>query len=127
MRITKALLGLLLFAAPTAYGQAIPPRNGPYTGVVGTAPYMAMPLKYCQLSVGSTVVTLTGCPIPTNARVAYIEPAGTIRYRDDGSPPTSTVGYTVLANSQLVYSGNFSALQMISVSGTVEVDVGFYQ
>ena len=87
----------------------------------------------CQLSVTSgAAVLLSACSggIPANTRVAYItSETAAIRWRDDGTAPTTTVGYPLSSGgAQLVYSAApLSALQMIAQSATTTVDVAFYQ
>lgn len=113
-------------SAPTAFG--ICGTSGfPFTtsgGGGSSAPYNFTPLGYQQITV-SALSTLT---IPTGAIFAYLTvETSPIRYRDDGTAPTSTVGYPVAVGTQLYYAGTLSAVQLIAQSGTPVVDVLYYK
>jgi len=96
--------------------------------VVEPAPVVV--LGYCQLSV-TTAVLISTCSggIPGGAQVAYITPeTAAIRWRDDGTAPTTTVGYPVpTGGTQLIYRGNLATLQVIAQSGTATVNIAFYR
>lgn len=116
----RAALAFFLLSCAPAMAQGIPPR-------VGTVPGGVTALGYCQLSV-TTAVGLSTCAggIPAGSIFAYITPeTAAIRWRDDGSAPTATVGYPVSAGSQLQYGGPLTAIQVIAQSGTSTVDVYF--
>ena len=49
------------------------------------------------------------------------------RYRDDGTAPTSTVGFPLAANEKLIYDGDLAKFQIISQAGTITVDYLFYR
>mgnify|MGYP001061479688 CR=1 FL=1 len=67
--------------------------------------------------------TPKGLTVPSGARFAKIKVVDqTIRYRDDGTDPTSTVGYSVAANGEVdVYSReqleNFKAVSKDTAGG----------
>ena len=83
------------------------------------------PLGYAQQSVSSTSVALSG--IPANARFVVVntETVG-LRWRDDGTAPTATVGMPLDAGATMTYDGNLSALRLIAQSGTATVNVAYY-
>ena len=91
-----------------------------------------VPLGYCQLSAMqlSSAVGLSSCSggIPSGATMAYIqsEVAG-VRYRDDGTAPTSSVGVIIANATPIFYVGTLSALQFIAQSGSPLLDVLFYR
>lgn len=98
------------------------------SGVVGVgagAPYTYTPLGYQQLTPLATSTALTP---PAGATIAFIsvETAG-VRYRDDGTAPTATVGMPIAAGQQLTYSGNLTAVRFIAQSGTPVMDVSYYK
>lgn len=91
----------------------------------GTSPYIFTPLGFQQLTATGTASTLT---VPNGAIFAFITVEGAnIRYRDDGTAPTATIGYLVAAGQQLTYSGTLATLQLISQSGSPVVDVLYYK
>lgn len=88
-----------------------------------------VPCGYWQ----ATVTTLTSVAVPaacgTNPSLAVIKAeAQAIRYRDDGTAPTATVGQPVaVADAPIQYEGAISALQFIAqVSGGI-VNILFYK
>lgn len=131
----KFLLITLLTLVPlTAGAQKLPQANGSYLGVTGTTPRVAIALGYCQLSI-STVVAISTCSggIPANTRYALITPeTAAIRCRDDGTNPTTTVGFPIAVAGMLTYSasdgtnGPLAALKCVAQTGTSTVNVWFY-
>jgi hypothetical protein len=87
-----------------------------------------MPLGYCQLSV-TTVVGISTCsggiPARTVWAVLCAETAN-IRWRDDGTNATTSVGMPLNAGSCMYYSGTMSALTVVAVSGSPVLDICFY-
>lgn len=93
---------------------AAPNSPNPYT-----------PLGYQQITSLTTAQALT---VPSGATVAFItcETAG-VRYRDDGTAPTATIGMPLAAGGQLVYSGSLSAIRFIAQSGSPVLDISYYK
>lgn len=88
-----------------------------------------VPCGYWQ----AAVTTLTPVAVPascgTNPQLAVIKAeAQAIRYRDDGTAPTTTVGQPIaVADAPIQYEGTITALQFIAqVSGGI-VNVLFYK
>jgi hypothetical protein len=75
------------------------------------------------LQMNPTVATPLG-PIPTGARIAIINAVGELSWRDDGVAPTATVGMLVATGGTFQYTGNLSALQLISAAA---VNISFYR
>jgi hypothetical protein len=86
---------------------------------VGVAP----PLGYAQASVTAAQALPT---VPANTVTALVVPRAPIRWRDDGTNPTTAVGMYLAADQALEYRGSLAAFRMISVAGTAEVNVSFY-
>jgi len=97
-------------------------------------------LGFCQIGSSSlsSAVTLTNtsaCAIgvPTGAQMAEIcVEVAAVRYRDDGTAPTSSIGVLVAAQSASIptcfqYSGPLTAIQFIASTGSPVVDVAFYK
>lgn len=83
-------------------------------------------LGYQQVtSLGSA----TGLPsIPTKAVIAVVtvETAG-VRWRDDGTAPTATVGMPIAANGSVSFLETpLSAIQFIAQTGSPVLDVAYY-
>lgn len=74
------------------------------------------------------LTALIGASIPAGARVAWIQPEnGMVRFRDDLTNPTATVGFPIAAGVSWPYAANMQALSIISTTGAnVVVSVLFY-
>lgn len=82
-----------------------------------------VPLGYQQI-VSPAVAT--GLTVPAGATMALISvSAAAARWRDDGTPPTASVGMPVAAGQEFQYSGNLSAIQMIGTGATL--DISYYR
>lgn len=82
------------------------------------------PLGYVQItSLGSA----TGLSPPANATIAEItvEAAG-IRYRDDGTSPTASVGMPVAPGNSFQYAGDLTAVQFIQQTSGAIINVSYY-
>lgn len=91
-------------------------------------------LGYGQYSIAGTATILTtslganSVAIPKGTTRAQISvSAQAVRYRDDGTAPTASVGYPKPTGSEFTYAGNFQNLQFIAQTGTATLDVLFYQ
>ena len=77
--------------------------------------------------VASTLATLINTTVPSGSRLVWIQPeGGDIRMRDDGTSPTAAVGYRIFNGTSWPYIGSLSAIKLISVTGTVTVNLIFY-
>src|SRR5579864_6785505 len=93
----------------------------------GTAPYQTEALGYQQLSVTSGAAVSLTVPNGATTAVVSVETAA-VRWRDDGTAPTTTVGMPIAAAAApFVYSGALSAIQFIAQSTTATVDVSYYR
>ena len=83
-----------------------------------------VPLGYKQYtSLGSS----TSLAPPPRARVALIQTSTQgIRWRDDGTDPTSSVGMPLPAGRDFLYTGNLQDFRMIEDTAGAEVNVSFY-
>lgn len=121
----KKLWGLLAFAllwllaGSPAWGQGtVKPAPYPYTSLPTTS------AGYQQLTSISSATSLT---VPTGATIAEIcVETAAVRYRDDGTDPSATVGMPVSAGTCFAYSGPLRAIRFIAVSGSPVVNVLYY-
>lgn len=82
------------------------------------------PLGYQQLTSLASAAALT---VPTGARWALLQAEDAdVRWRDDGSSPTASVGMLLKNGASLVYDGSLSALRLIQVSASAKVNVAYY-
>lgn len=115
-RLLGALGGALLFAA-----QALAQSN---------APLLTIPLGYCQLSAIAAATALSSCAggIPAGATaMAFQVTTTSARYRDDGTNPTSAVGFPVATGVTIFYTGALSKFTIIPTAATSTVDILFYR
>ena len=90
------------------------------------------PLGYQQIAsatlAAATLLTLPTAKPGNPAAYAVIQNNGTtgVRWRDDGTAPTATVGMLLPAGSELDYSGDLSLIQFIYVSTGPILDVNYY-
>lgn len=64
-----------------------------------------------------------------NARpvIALITPEGqSVRWRDDGVAPTSTVGMPLAAGVTLQYDGDLSKIQFIEQAASAKLNISYY-
>lgn len=78
------------------------------------------PRGYVQVSVSSTAVGITP---PANATwCAFRIETNAVRWRDDGTAPTATVGFPESVGDTFVYSGSLSAIKFIRQSADAALD-----
>lgn len=84
-----------------------------------------VPLGYQQITTLSAAANLT---VPVGATIAIIEvETQAVRWRDDGTAPTSTVGTPIAVAGTLEYSGTLSAIQFIEQTASAKLNVSYYR
>jgi len=87
-----------------------------------------VPLGYQQITSLGTAQALT-VPSGATQAVIYVE-AQAVRYRDDGTNPTATVGapLAVTGSGQpLVYNGTLSAIRFIEQTSGAKINILYYR
>jgi hypothetical protein len=86
----------------------------------------AAPLGYQQITASSSAQGLT---VPTGATMMVISvETANIRWRDDGVPPTASVGMPIAAGAApYEYFGTLSAFQIIAQTGSPVVNIAYYR
>lgn len=97
------------------------------------------PVGFYQVTVTSTARALeflidaasTGAVVPTQSRRVLIQAQASIRYRDDGTHPTASVGHWIYSDgtvpTSLLYEGDLDTIELIRVgSSNVTVNLTFY-
>lgn len=110
------------------FGQAV---NKAGQAAVQTAPYAATPLGFGQLSAISTATALPTIPAGAVCAVVAVE-TNSIRFRDDGTAPTATVGQLVavgqpLSICEINANPGLTAVQFIPTTGSATIDVSYYR
>jgi hypothetical protein len=119
MKLLFAGLILCLGALPAAAQQQIAFSN-------------LTPVGFCQFTATGTAQGLAAAcsgGIPAGSASAFIVvESANVRWRDDGTAPTTSVGMLFANGSApLSYQGNLAGIQFIAVSGSPVVDVSFYR
>jgi hypothetical protein len=84
-----------------------------------------LPLGVVQITALSAAKGLT---VPAGANVAVIIPeAQAVRYRDDGTAPTATVGIPIAVGQEFVYAGSLSTIEFIEQTASAKLNVAFYK
>lgn len=82
------------------------------------------PLKYQQITTLSSAVGLEPPPL---ARIAIIQASTqAVRWRDDGTDPTGTIGMPLGAGNDFVYNGNLAAIKFIESAASAELNISYY-
>lgn len=82
------------------------------------------PLGYKQ----TTVAASTGLNPPAGAVRALIRTeAKDVRWRDDGTAPTATVGMPLAIGDTLEYTGDLSAIRFIEQAASALLNITFYE
>jgi hypothetical protein len=95
--------------------------------LVFAAPAFGASLGYQQSTSLSTSAAINLPNIPANAGsyLLAVESAG-IRWRDDGTDPTSSVGQPVASGQALCYGNDAHAVRIIAQTGSPTIDVTYY-
>lgn len=97
-----------------------------------------MGLKTTTLCLGYQQITpntATGLTVPANApdgskqqaTFAIITPEGqNVRWRDDGTAPTASVGMPIYVGTSLLYDGNLTNIKFINMVAGGKINVSYY-
>lgn len=97
-------------------------------GVASTKAAALAPRGYAQPAVAAAGGIAVALTVPTaGATQALIVPSVAVRWRDDGTAPTATVGMPLAAGESFVYDGSLAAIRFIAQGAAAGVlDVSFY-
>ena len=92
--------------------------------MAGRGDSLGKPLGYQQVTGLTSANAFT---VPADTRIALIQPeAQNVRWRDDGTDPTASVGMIITADSILTFDGDLSKIKFIEVSATAKLNVSYY-
>jgi hypothetical protein len=81
-------------------------------------------LGYQQITSLSSAAGLT---VPQGATLALIVPeTQNVRWRDDGTDPTASVGMPIFVGASLSYDGDFNKIKFIEVTASAKLNVSYY-
>ena len=82
-------------------------------------------LGYQQITSLAAAAALT---VPTGARLAVIvAETQAVRWRDDGTDPTSSVGMPLATGVQFTYPGDLAAIKFIEQTASAKLNVSYYK
>lgn len=83
------------------------------------------PLGYQQITSLSSSTSLT---VPAYATRALIQAeTQDVRWKDDGSTPTSSSGMLLSATRDMLYTGSLSAIRFIETTASAKLNVSYYR
>lgn len=91
----------------------------------GYAQYTSMAAAIALTSAPASGVALAAASFTPKRCVITVEGAG-IRWRDDGTDPTTTVGMPVSAGASFEYTGPMGAIKLIQQSASATINVVYY-
>lgn len=81
------------------------------------------PKGYQQITSLGTAVGLT---VPEGAYRAKIQAESqAVRWRDDGTNPTTTVGMRIASGGELIYEGDLLAIKFIEEAASAKLNVSY--
>lgn len=83
------------------------------------------PVGHQQITSLSSAASLT---VPVGARVALIQAQDqNVRWRDDGTNPTTSVGSIIYAGDSIWYDGDLDAIKLIETTTSAKLNVSYYR
>jgi hypothetical protein len=81
-------------------------------------------LGYQQITDLSSAAGLT---VPQGATLALIVPeTQNVRWRDDGTDPTASVGMPIFVGASLSYDGDFNKIKFIQETASAKLNISYY-
>lgn len=94
---------------------------------------MATPCGYQQItvlsaSVGLTVPAAGAIPAAQQgpSRCIIIPETQAVRWRDDGTAPTATVGYPLAVGAELKYDGDLNKIRFIEQAASAKLNITYF-
>jgi len=79
---------------------------------------------YQQITALSSAAALT---VPDEARIALVQAESkSVRWRDDGTNPTASVGMVLDAGAAMLYDGSLSAIRFIETAASAKLNISYY-
>lgn len=116
---------LVLSLVGSAHAQTHRDQAGTITpGITPVYIYVSAGAAQMALAVGAN----TTLAVPAGATLAEICVEGAnVRYRDDGSAASASLGIPISAGSCFPYSGPLASLSFAAQSGSPTIDVSYYK
>lgn len=90
---------------------------------------MLKAIGYHQVTSLAAAQSLPSIPASENAQLVVILQAETqdVRWRDDGTDPTGTVGNLLVKNTLFTYEGKLSGFRFIETTASAKLNVNYYR
>jgi len=90
-----------------------------------------MGLKSTTVCLGYQQITSlsasTGLTVPSGATLALVVPeTENVRWRDDGTAPTASVGMPIFVGASLSYDGDLNRIRFIEEAASAKLNVSYY-
>jgi hypothetical protein len=97
------------------------------TGPTSVSDRRLVPVNYEQLTSLGSAAGLTAAKYDI-ADFAIIQAQDQdVRWRDDGTDPTTTVGMVLAAGTWFTYTGDLSAIKIIETAASAKLNVSYYR
>lgn len=84
------------------------------------------PIGFEQITSLSSAVAPASIPVGT--RMMFIQAEGQdVRWRDDGTDPTASVGMQITSESILLYTGFFHKIKFIEETAGAKLNITYYK
>ena len=81
-------------------------------------------LGYQQIT---SLSSATGLTVPQGATLALIVlETQNVRWRDDGTNPTASVGMPIFVGASLSYDGDFNKIKFIEETASAKLNISYY-
>lgn len=83
-----------------------------------------VPRGYQQIT---SLVAAAGLTVPSGAILAIIQcESQNVRWRDDGTDPTATVGMDLATDETFIYTGDLSTIKFIEKAASAKLNISYY-
>ena len=86
-----------------------------------------VPVNYEQLTSLSSAAGLTAAKYDGASAAVIQAEDQNVRWRDDGTDPTASVGMQLTAGNDIWYTGSFSAIKLIEETASAKLNVTYYR
>jgi hypothetical protein len=93
------------------------------SGYIPSTPCGYQQITNVSAAVGLTVPT-TAPQNPIRARIIPLTQA--VRWRDDGTDPSATVGMPLAAGTELIYEGDLKKIKFFEQAASAQLNVAYY-
>jgi hypothetical protein len=98
--------------------------------LVGTQAIADAGIRYAALGYQqiTSLSAAAGLTVPTGATTAFIQAeAQAVRYRDDGTDPSATVGQPIAVGVLLIYTGPLKNVKFIEQTSGAKLNISYYK